>query len=543
MLLPMRLRGAVALVVVSACGGQAAPAVPPVASLPVPPEAHVAKAAPAIDPSGDWDIRWDRGFSGWWPTIFEGRLTLAREGAGWTAQVSFEQSAMNPSFDSLRIDGDRVHVIFRDKLPARPFVLEIDARLHDDRLTGEIQASEVAATPMGGRRHTSGVLRAATADHSLPSGSVRSTPALETLLDHARDQKSTAVVLVKDGKIVLEQYSPDHGPDEALVAMSGSNPLVSLAVGLLIADKKLSLDTSMGALFPEWKKQGAKGAITVRQLLTHTSGLDPSRADFEHKETIREHALKAKLLWPPGSRFQYNNGAVDFLAVVVHETAGMPLDVLLEERIFRKLDAVGEHWMKDAAGDPRGAGELFIRPVDLAKIGQMMLDAGKWEGEQVVPAEWVARSTEAGQWFDESCGMLWWRLGKFALTVNDANLAQWGDAGLDGKDLAQARKLRGKKYAGTKEYWAALTAALGEAAVTKLQNAARKGDDVPHTGRVADGPVTGFEAEGWLGQYLVVYPKSRVVAVRMRAPGASDYNGDGNPNGYLTFPEDVAAVF
>jgi CubicO group peptidase (beta-lactamase class C family) len=540
----MRLRGAVALVVVSACGGQAAPALPPVASLPVPPEIHVVKAASAIDPSGDWDIRWDRGFSGWQPTIFEGRLTLAREGEGWTGHLTFEPwGSTRPEFDSLRIDGDRFHVVFRNKLPGKPWVLEMEARLHDDRLTGEVEMSPIPPTPMGGRRHTAGVLRAARADHSLPSGDMASTPALETLLDHARDQKSTAVVLVKDGRIVLEQYSPDHGPDEALVAMSGSKSLVSLAVGLLIADKKLSLDTRMGALFPEWKKQGAKGAITVRQLLTHTSGLDPSRADFEHKETIREHALKAKLLWAPGTRFQYNNGAVDFLAVVVHEAAGMPLDVLLEERIFRKLDTIGEHWMKDAAGDPRGAGELFIRPVDLAKIGQMMLDAGKWDGEQVVAAEWVARSTEVGQGFDESCGMLWWRRGKFAITVNEAILAQWRDFGLDGKTLASARKLLGKKYPGYGDYSAALTATLGEAAVTKLQNASIKGDHIPQTGKVTDGPVIGFEAEGWLGQYLVVYPKPGVVAVRMRAPEANDYGGDAERNGYRTFPDDVASVF
>jgi len=420
--------------------------------------------------------------------------------------------------------------------------VEIDARLHNDRLTGEIETTQVAPTPMGGRRHVAGVLRDARADHSLPSASAQSSPALETLLDHARDQRSTALVLVKDGKIVLEQYAAGHDPEQAVIAMSGSKSLVSLAVGLLIHDKKLSLDTRVGALFPQWRKLGAKGTITVRQLLTHTSGLDASRADFQHGETIGEHARKAALLWPPGTRFQYNNGAVDFLAVVVHQAAGMALDALLEERIFRKLDMRGAHWMKDAAGDPRGAGELFIRPVDFAKIGQMMLDGGMWNGESIVPAEWIARSTEAGQPYDESCGMLWWRLGKFALTVNDAMLAQWHDAGLDDKTLATARKLLGKQYASYAEYGAALTAAMGDAALATLQGAAMKGDHLPYSGQVASGPVKGFTAEGWLGQYLVVYPTSRIVAVRMRAPEAGDY-GEGDRYGYSAFPDDVAAAF
>jgi CubicO group peptidase (beta-lactamase class C family) len=328
-----------------------------------------------------------------------------------------------------------------------------------------------------------------------------------------------------------------------LVAMSASKSLVSLAVGLLIADKRLSLDTRMAAFLPEWGRQGAKGNITVRQLLTHTSGLDPSRADFERGETIREHARKAKLLWPPGTRFQYNNGAVDFLAYVVHQAAGMPLDVFLDERVFRKLDAIGVHWVKDSAGDPRGAGELFIRPVDLAKVGQLMLDGGRWNGEEIVPSEWIARSTAAGQSFDERCGMLWWRLGRFALTVNTAMLAQWRDAGLDAPALASVRKLLGVKYPGYAEYGAALTAVVGADTLTKLTNTRRKGDHVPSSGEVTDGPVTGFAAEGWLGQHLVVYPSSRVVAVRMRAPEGGDYGGEGERNAYQAFAQDVAEVF
>jgi hypothetical protein len=60
---------------------------------------------------------------------------------------------------------------------------------------------------------------------------------------------------------------------------------------------------------------------------------------------------------------------------------------------------------------------------------------------------------------------------------------------------------------------------------------------------IDDGPVTGFAAEGWLGQYLLVCPKSRVVAVRMRAPEPSDYGQDDERNGYRAFSEDVAKVF
>jgi CubicO group peptidase (beta-lactamase class C family) len=319
---------------------------------------------------------------------------------------------------------------------------------------------------------------------------------------------------------------------------------VSLAVGMLIADRKLTLDTRMDALFPEWRGKGARSGITVRQLLTHTSGLDPARAPVQGKETIADHALRAKLVFPPGTRFQYDNDAVDFLAVVVRRAAGKPLDAYLDERLFQKLDFVGAHWMKDPAGDPRGAGELFVRPVDLAKLGQLMLDGGKWNGEQLVPADWIARSVDAGQPFDERCGMLWWREGTFAFTVNDAVLAQWREDGLDDAAMRAARTLRSKKFGTLPEYRAAVAAAVGTGAATQIQATIDKGDHVPFFGTVADGPARGFSARGFRGQYLVVYPKSRVVAVRMRATEASDEDeGRGERHGYPAFAQDVAQIW
>jgi CubicO group peptidase (beta-lactamase class C family) len=157
-------------------------------------------------------------------------------------------------------------------------------------------------------------------------------------------------------------------------------------------------------------------------------------------------ALAAKLLFPPGTRFQYNNGAVDFLSVVVKQAAGIPLDEYLDQHLFRKIDAVGVHWWKDPEGAPHGAGELFIRPVDLAKIGQMMLDDGKWKGEEIVPADWVRQSVQAGQPFEEDCGLLWRREGAFAPVVNEAVLAGFRDLGIDEKNLSRMRGLVGKRF-------------------------------------------------------------------------------------------------
>jgi CubicO group peptidase (beta-lactamase class C family) len=421
--------------------------------------------------------------------------------------------------------------------------LELAGFVREDRIVGEMRwGTTIPWTPAGARRAPR--LVASRAPRSLPAvdlGSALDASALRTLLDRAASERSSAIVIAKDGRIYVEAYREGYD-GSPLVAMSASKSIVSLAVGLLVADGKLSLDTTMGSLFPEWRALGAKAGITVRHLLTHTSGLDPSRADFE-KETIKDHALAAKLVFPPGTRFQYDNGGVDFLAVVVERAAGEPLDALLERRIFSKLDVVGAHWMKDSAGTPRGAGELFIRPVDLAKIGQLMLDGGAWHGEQIVPAEWVARSVDAGQTFEEDCGLLWWREGTFAHVLTEPVLAAWRDLGIDKPALDSARSLVGKKFAKRQPYAAAVGRALGDAAFAKLDAAIQKADHVPFAAMIADGPVRGFSARGWLGQVLVVLPSARVVAVRMRKPEDADYRKDRPETAtYPTFAEDVARL-
>jgi CubicO group peptidase (beta-lactamase class C family) len=504
----------------------------------------------ASDPAGAWEIRWDRTSSGWSPAIFDGALTVDRDGPEWRARLAFKQTSVAFAFESLSAEGDHFEVTFHSertrKEGSEP--LRISACVHGNALVGEIEWGPLRWTPFEGRRLDRPQLAHRSVDHSLPPAeaeAILNRSALRALVDHATDERSSAVVILVDGKVAVELYRDGYGGGP-LTAMSGSKSIVSLAIGMLIAEEKLSLDTTMDSLFPEWKNLGPKSTITVRQLLSHTSGLDPSRAEWS-SETIREHALRAKLVFPPGSRFQYDNDAVDFLSVVFAQAAGEPLDTYLERRVFRKLDIRGAHWMKDSEGTPRGAGELIIRPIDFAKIGQLYLDGGMWHGERIVPAEWVARSVEAGQEYEQDCGLLWWREGRFVDVLTLPVLSAWFDAGVDELTIAQARVLLGKRFTAPSEFRAALSNALGERGYEGLISVLGRANHVPYSAKIADGPMHGFSARGWLGQFLVVLPESRVVAVRMRHGESSDYETQGgarvDENGYGAFPGDVARVF
>jgi CubicO group peptidase (beta-lactamase class C family) len=447
-----------------ACSPASPRAVSPIAAPLAAPAAVESRPAVAVDPSGRWDLRWDRAFAGETPPIVEGKLELLRSGDSWSGALVLTPETAKLAFESVRVDGNRIELAFIDSATGDRF--ELSGSIRANRLVGEARL----------------------------------------------------------------------GNEE-----SGTKSIVSLAIGLLVAEGKLSLDTQMGALFPEWRAQGAKGTITVRHLLTHTSGLDPSRAGAAH-ETIRVHAEKAKLLTPPGTRFQYNNASVDFLAVVVKQVSGVPLDEYLETHIFRKLDVVGARWIKDREGTPLAAGELLIRPVDFAKIGQMLLDGGRWHGEQIISPEWIELSIAAGQTFQEDYGLLWWREGEFAKTLTEPLLSWWREVGVDEATVKQARRLVGKKIR-SGEYKAALMKTLGKESFAKLEAALEKVDHVPLAMRVTDGAVTGYSARGWLGQSLVVFPKTRVVAVRMRNAIYSDYDGGDQRHGYDDFRKDAARLF
>ncbi len=497
--------------------------------------------APPVDPSGDWAVRWDRGFTGWEPAIFQGALHLERSDGGWAGHLRFKQSSFTFALEGLTIDGDAVSLRFTTPKSTNPLLMQ--TRFQSARIIGEVRWGPVDWTPFGGRRERTARLLDGAVTHSLPRLDVAQSgldaQALAKLLAEAERQHSTAVVILKDGKVVAEKYRDGYA-GEPTIAMSASKSVVSLAVGQLVSAGKLSLQTPISTIFEEWKG-GPKAAITLHHLLSHMSGLDPTRADVS-KATIRAHALASPLVFPPGARFQYNNNAVDLLAALVGRVGGAPLDVALDKQLFSKLDFVDATWAKDSEGTPLGAGELRLRPMDLAKLGQLVLQDGRWNGEQLLAPSWLSTSFQPSQSFSEECGLLWWREGTFARRVTPEVLDWWKGAGVDEATLAKARGLVDQSFAERADVLAALERTLGAETFAALKATLAKRDHAPWFATKQTGPVWGYSARGWLGQYVVVYPAARLVAVRMRAPQQADYGGGDEQDGYRRFAHDVHAL-
>jgi CubicO group peptidase (beta-lactamase class C family) len=337
--------------------------------------------------------------------------------------------------------------------------------------------------------------------------------ALEQLLEGAKASQSSAVVILKNGKLVGE-WSFGKAPAR-IEAMSVTKSVVGLAVLKLLADRKLeSLDVPVHRYFPEWN-QGRKKDITLRHLVTHTSGLQADRRTQEiyRSPDFVKLALAAELEEAPGTVFRYNNKAVNLLAAIVQKASGKRLDRYLADALFRPMGITDFTWTLDAAGNPHVMAGVQLRPRDLAKLGQLMADGGVWQGRRLLPAEWVKQATTPGEGVYEPGGVLWWPQPAWVrLWVDDALLDGWKKAGVPDALLKDMAPLKGRSFPDRKAYFEALGPLM-----PALDKELRSRNLRPAT--METGPIIGFNSNGDLGQYLVVVPEHRLVVVRMYDAG------------------------
>jgi len=223
------------------------------------------------------------------------------------------------------------------------------------------------------------------------------------------------------------------GPADKHDLRSITKSVTSILFGIAQGQGKLPpIDTPVLDLFPEYADLATpeRRAITLEHLLTMTPGLEwdesGTYASLNNSETRMKMAsdrlrfvLERPLVAPPGTRFTYNGGATALLGDVVARRTGMPLTQFAREALFEPLGIDDVEWRADSKGKAYAWGGLRLRPRDLAKIGRMMLNDGRWGERQVVPAAWVRESlrgrvpAEAGwtygyQWWS---GKLRWRGG------------------------------------------------------------------------------------------------------------------------------------
>ena len=237
----------------------------------------------------------------------------------------------------------------------------------------------------------------------------------------------------RNGKLICERYFSGADGRNGFVEFdanaihdlrSVSKSITSALVGIAIDQGHIeSIEVPIFEFFPKYTKHitDEKKDITVRHLLTMTAGFEwdqsgshegeadsqNSEAQLENSDDFVEYVLSRPMSDPPGGRFNYNSGCTILLAGIIKQATGMHVDEFADRYLFHPLDIYSRYWWKDSTGLPQTHAGLRLRPRDMAKIGQLYLDHGKWRGKQILSASWIDESAlshlESGQY-----GFGWW---------------------------------------------------------------------------------------------------------------------------------------
>ncbi len=365
-----------------------------------------------------------------------------------------------------------------------------------------------------------------------------SKTSLDTLIYHANDTHSDAIVIMKDGKMVGSWYS--GGYTRKIQTMSITKSIANLAIGRLLTMGLLdSIDIPMYTFIPEWEND-SKSKITLRHILNHTSGIEAlhtSKEIYKQRDFV-EYAIHSELVSEPGSEFFYNNRAVNVLARVVEKLSGERLDIFMQQNLFKQLDILDFDWQLDEAGNPHVMAGLLIYPEDLAKIGQFMLEKGKYKGSQLILENWFEESLTPGSDVNHGCGLLWWLSYQTTYIIDTAQIDLLREKGVDSKFINQVENELLGEYEGWPEYSAALKRVFGPE-----YNGVTSKYLQPFNQQLSKkkyGDLISIEANGGLGQYLIIYPKERIVGVRMIEESLFFYE-HGHDN-YHSFSSDLVTL-
>jgi CubicO group peptidase (beta-lactamase class C family) len=202
-------------------------------------------------------------------------------------------------------------------------------------------------------------------------------------------------MLVRHGHVVAEGWWAPYRPEAPHALYSLSKSFTSTAVGLAIAEGKLSLDDEIVKLFPDDAPTSPSvnlKSMRIRDLLRMSTGhqTEPGRrAD----EPWTKSFLAQPIPFKPGTHFLYNTSGTYMLSAAVQKATGQTVLDYLKPRLFEPLGIENPTWQTSPQGISAGGFGLSIRTEDIAKFGQLYLQKGQWNGKQLVPAAWVAAAT------------------------------------------------------------------------------------------------------------------------------------------------------
>ena len=248
-----------------------------------------------------------------------------------------------------------------------------------------------------------------------------SSKAIREFVETANQKIDTlhSLMLVRHGHVVAEGWWKPESADKPHILHSLSKSFCSTAVGLAVAEGKLSIDDPVLKFFPEdapEKPSDKLKQMRVRDLLTMSTGHE-NEPKFSDEMPWVKSFLAHPVPHKPGTHFQYNSPATYMQSAIVQKVTGQTVLEYLKPRLFDPLGIQSPAWASSPQGVSVGGWGLAVRTEDIAKFGQLYLQKGKWNDKQLVPASWIEQATSrqastgsdpARDW-DQGYGFQFWR--------------------------------------------------------------------------------------------------------------------------------------
>lgn len=216
-----------------------------------------------------------------------------------------------------------------------------------------------------------------------------------------------SVLVAQDGKLAYERYFNGFNRDSLHDSRSSFKSVTSLLVGIAVDQHLIkSIDEKVHTFFPNdpiFAADSLRRQITIRNLLEMKAGFDcdewngekDCESQMEKSQDWVRFSLSLPVTVTPGTQWAYTSCAPMIISGIIEKVAGMSVMQFAEKYLFSPLAIIHYRWTIDPAGHGMTAGSFYMKPADMLKIGQMVLNGGKWGNKRIVSHQWIEQSTRA----------------------------------------------------------------------------------------------------------------------------------------------------
>ena len=212
------------------------------------------------------------------------------------------------------------------------------------------------------------------------------------------EQELHSLMVLRHGKVVYEQWFGENGAYKNHVMHSVSKTFTSMAIGFAVQEGLLKTDNKVVSFFPDDLPDEISPGLQeleIRDLLTMTVGHAPLSLQKikTYNGSWEQLFLARPIIDEPGTVFAYNSVATYMLSAIIQKVSGKTVLDYLQSRLLGPLGIVGAEWEESPSGVKTGGWGLYIKTEDMAKLGQFLLQKGKWEGKQLLSPLWIEEAS------------------------------------------------------------------------------------------------------------------------------------------------------